>query len=402
MLKLSPYLFFLTCCCLVFGQNESCWKLIWSDEFSQVDGSAPNPAFWGYDVGGGGWGNNELQFYTSRAENNRIEGGHLVVEARQENLGGYGYTSSRLLTKNKVDWQYGRFEARIKVPAGQGLWPAFWMLGSTIDSVGWPNCGEIDIMEFVGKEPYETFGTIHGPGYSGGQGFGNTRTFANEVSDDFHTYAVEWEPEEIRWYVDGVKYHEARPENVAPHTWVFDHSFFMILNVAVGGNFGGPVGAETVFPAQMLVDYIRVYEQLPSVERWEEKLQNRGLETSTLNSWVTYDGNGANTEGAYIEDSSFSYFNGGNPGGDPVQPHGGTYVAKVFGDFIGVENNNGFFQEVAADTGSIWTASGWAMSHAQDLMGGANQSWVEVTFRDASDQVIESYRSQVLAAGSFF
>ena len=149
--------------------------LIWSDEFTQADGTKPDSAKWGNDIGGSGWGNNELQYYTNRTENARIENGHLVIEARAENFGGRNYTSARLLTKDKVSWTYGRIEARIKIPKGQGIWPAFWMLGANIGSAGWPLCGEIDIMENIGSLPSTLYGTIHGPGYSGGNGIsGNT------------------------------------------------------------------------------------------------------------------------------------------------------------------------------------------------------------------------------------
>lgn len=247
------------------------YRLAWSDEFEQPDGSLPDPANWGYDIGDGcpnlcGWGNFELQYYTDRPENARIENGHLVIEAREESFGGREYTSARLLTKNKQEFQYGRIEARIKVPSGPaGLWPAFWSLGTDIDSVGWPQCGEIDIMEYVSREPQETFGTIHGPLYSAGAAIGDVYNFGENVSDNFHTFSVEWKPNLIRWFVNGVEYHSATPDTIGstragPKEWVFNKPFFLILNVAIGGIFGGELDPALEFPQQMLVDYVRVYE----------------------------------------------------------------------------------------------------------------------------------------------
>jgi hypothetical protein len=179
------------------------------------------------------------------------------------------YTSARLLTKNKFEIAYGRIEARIKVPSGAGLWPAFWSLGTDIDRVGWPQSGEIDIMENVGRLPNEIFGTIHGPGYSGGNSFGQIYDFGEPAAGDFHTFAVEWQPDEIHWYVDGIRYHSATPADVAPNEWVFNHPFYLLLNVAIGGNFGGAVGEDTVFPQMMLVDYVRLYQAPDTAERFE-------------------------------------------------------------------------------------------------------------------------------------
>ena len=244
------------------SQELDGWDLIWADEFELPNGSSPDPAYWNYNIGTGnnGWGNAELQYYTNRTENVRIEEGELVIQVREESFGGSNYTSGRLLTQNKLDWRYGRVEARIKVPAGTGIWPAFWMLGSNINEVSWPQCGEIDIMEFVGRVPNEIFGTIHGPGYSGGNAYGNIVNFGEPVPNRYHTYRVEWEPNLISWYVDDMLYHTATPEDVAPNQWVFEAEQFIILNVAVGGNFGGALGSDLVFPVQMNVDYVRVYQ----------------------------------------------------------------------------------------------------------------------------------------------
>lgn len=230
--------------------------LVWSDEFA---GSSINLSNWTYDIGGGGWGNNEYQYYTDRPENARIENGMLVIEAREERMRGRNYTSARLKTQGLRTFTYGRIEARLQVPYGQGIWPAFWMLGSDITTAGWPNCGEIDIMEHIGREPYNVYGTVHGPNYSGANGVGNFTTLAQPVKDSFHVFAVEWTPTEIRWYMDGQQFHTVTPATV-PGEWVFDHDFFLILNVAVGGYWPGYPDATTVFPQRMTVDYVRVYQ----------------------------------------------------------------------------------------------------------------------------------------------
>jgi beta-glucanase (GH16 family) len=250
------------------AQNE--WNIVWSDEFNQPDGSVPDPTKWGYETGGGGWGNNELEYYTSRTNNARIEGGQLVIEADQESYGGSSYTSARMLTKGKWSWTYGRMEARIKIPRGQGIWPAFWMLGTNIDSVSWPTCGEIDIMENIGKtsDRGTAHGTIHGPqsggDYNGGSGVGGTYTLSGgaALAADFHIFAVEWTTNQIKWFVDTNLYFTATPASLpSGSTWVFTQPQFLLLNIAVGGNWPGNPDGTTLFPQQMLVDYVRVYEQ---------------------------------------------------------------------------------------------------------------------------------------------
>jgi beta-glucanase (GH16 family) len=246
---------------------------VWSDEFDAPAGTRPDPAKWNYELGDGtgasvpGWGNQELELYTDRAENAATDGNsNLVITARKADGGArcyYGpcqYTSARLLTRGTFEATYGRIEARLRVPRGAGLWPAFWMLGSNIDRVGWPDSGEIDVMEYVGRLPNRVFGTMHGPGYSGDHGFGSTLDLPSPVADDFHTWAIEWSEDHIAWFIDGQRYHEATPASVAPSAWAFNHPFYLLLNVAVGGQFGGPVGADTTFPQSMTVDYVRVYE----------------------------------------------------------------------------------------------------------------------------------------------
>ncbi len=243
------------------AQSLPGWTLAWADEFTQADGTAPASAKWGYDIGGSGWGNSELQYYTARTENARIEGGQLVIEARAENYSGKNYTSARLLTKDKWSWTYGRIEARIKIPRGQGIWPAFWMLGANIDAAGWPGCGEIDIMENIGSLPSTVYGTVHGPGYSGGGGISGNYVLAGAaLADAFHVYAIEWEENRIRWFIDGQLYFTVTPGNLpSGSTWVFNQPQFLILNVAVGGNWPGSPNGSTTFPQRMTVDYVRVY-----------------------------------------------------------------------------------------------------------------------------------------------
>ncbi|MGH9933175.1 MAG: glycoside hydrolase family 16 protein [Pyrinomonadaceae bacterium] len=244
------------------------WQLVWSDEFNGPDGSSVDPAKWVIETGGNGWGNNELEYYTNRNQNTHLQSGSLVITARKEKYTGTdnvsrGYTSARLKTQTKFAQTYGRFEARIKIPSGQGLWPAFWMLGDNISRVSWPNCGEIDIMENIGKEPFSVHGTIHGPGYSGSAGIGSAYVLPNgqEVADTHHVFAVEWEPNAIRWYIDNVLYKTVTPADLPKGTtWVYDHPFFILLNVAVGGGWPGNPAGTTVFPQRMLVDYVRVYK----------------------------------------------------------------------------------------------------------------------------------------------
>jgi len=248
-------------------QTTSHWSLSWHDEFDRPDGSRPDPGKWAYDLGGNGWGNQELESYTNRLENARIEKGNLVITALPEHFTGPDgvtreYTSARLKTLGRFSQKYGRFEARIKIPGGQGMWPAFWMMGDDIERVDWPRCGEIDIMENVGKEPGMVHGSLHGP-ERGSLPKDLMQSFAlpaeQRFSDDFHLFAVEWQPELIRFYVDSSSYGSFDTRSPVGGSWVFDHPFFILLNVAVGGDWPGPPDASTKFPQSMLVDYVRVY-----------------------------------------------------------------------------------------------------------------------------------------------
>ena len=260
---------FLLLCPTACASNPAVWSLEWSDEFAGPSGSSVDSSKWSFDIGGNGWGNNELETYTKRTANADLEGGLLVIKALKETFTGpdnitRNYTSARLQTKNKFTQAFGRFEARIRIPYGQGIWPAFWMLGDNINTAGWPTCGEIDIMENIGKEPSIVHGTFHGPGYSGGSGISAAYALPNgqKFSDNFHIFAVEWEPSVMRFYVDGLLYKTRTPADLPAGTsWVFDHPFFIILNVAVGGKWPGNPDATTVFPQQMLVDYVRVYRR---------------------------------------------------------------------------------------------------------------------------------------------
>ena len=237
--------------------------LVWSDEFDQ---DTIDPANWTYDIGGWGWGNGEAQYYTDRPENARTQNGLLVIELLQEQYEGSYYTSARLKTQGLQEFQYGRMEARIKVPKGSGTWPAFWMLGSDFDnesddpSEQWPNIGEIDIMEYVGRDPDLVMGTIHGPGYSGAGGRSKWNRQEFEIADDFHTFAIDWDTDGIRWFFDGDMYFEIGPEDLGDREWVFDRPFFFILNLALGGTLGGNIALDLEYPIQYYVDYVRVFQ----------------------------------------------------------------------------------------------------------------------------------------------
>ena len=239
--------------------QSSDWKLTWHDEF---DGATLDPSKWVYVVGGDGFGNQELEYYTDRPQNLVLDNGMLVIRALKEDYSGRGFTSARIHTKGKFSQAYGRFEARIKIPFGQGIWPAFWMMGDV--SQGWPGNGEIDIMENIGREPSTVHGTIHGPGYSGVHGISAPFSLSDgrKFCDDFHVYAVEWEPNEVRWYVDGKQYHSVtRASLPSGAAWVYDRPFYVLLNLAVGGNWPGNPDETSQFPQIMLVDYVRVYQR---------------------------------------------------------------------------------------------------------------------------------------------
>jgi beta-glucanase (GH16 family) len=258
------------------------WDLAWSDEFNDPAGAPPNPANWAYEIGDttpdgkNGWGNEERQYYTDDPSNAATDGnGNLVItldEADRSQECYYGpceFDSARLITQNKAEFAYGRIESRLQVPTGgDGLWPAFWSLGTDITYNPWPGAGEIDVMENVSRIPHQIFGTIHGPGYNGGGSFSGIYDFGERVDLGYHTFTVEWEPNLITWYVDGVQYHQATPSDV-PGPWVFEKPFFLLLNFAIGGNFGGAIDPANTYPQEYLVDYVRVYQGPDTAERFE-------------------------------------------------------------------------------------------------------------------------------------
>lgn len=237
------------------------WQLVWSDEFDGTAGSLPNASNWSLDIGTGqdGWGNQELQVYTNNPENVSLDGqGNLVITAI--NNGGR-FSSARIKTQDLFEQQYGRFEARLKTPYGPGIWPAFWMLGSNFDEVGWPQSGEIDIMELRGQDPTTIQGSIHGPGYSGGNPITKGYKLPTGRFDaEYHLFAIEWDRDKIDFFVDDFLYQRIERTD-PPGQWVFDQPFFMILNVAVGGNYVGFPSPQTPFPQRMIVDYVRVYQE---------------------------------------------------------------------------------------------------------------------------------------------
>ena len=240
--------------------GDDAWTLAWSDEFEGAAGERPNAAIWTPEVGTG-WGNAQLEYDTDRTANAALDGaGNLVITARKEAFNGSAYTSARLTTAGKRAVQYGKVEARMKLPRGQGMWPAFWLLGANVATVGWPQSGEIYVMEYRGQEPGTVIGSLHGPGYSGGSA--KTRRYtpaASRFDNSFHVFTIEWTSERIDWFVDGTRYYGVGRS--VPGPWVFDHPFSILLNLAVGGNFVGAPNEFTPFPGEMVVDWVRVYER---------------------------------------------------------------------------------------------------------------------------------------------
>lgn len=276
MIFLSKYfmvipLFFAVSCSNDETQTVTTMNnLVWQDDFN-TDG-AVDATKWSYNEGTGsnGWGNNELQNYTKRAENIQVKDGMLHITAKKESYQGSGYTSARILTKGLYEQKFGRIEARIKLPYGKGYWPAFWMLGANLQegaetpddpsTVFWPLAGEIDIMEYLGNKPTTILGSVHGPGYSGGEAVSKAYTLMNDRFDTgFHVFGIEWGENYINYYVDNVLYNQITPADVSGE-WVFNKPFFIILNMAIGGNLPGSPNAETVFPQTMIVDYVKVYQ----------------------------------------------------------------------------------------------------------------------------------------------
>jgi beta-glucanase (GH16 family) len=243
---------------------DSQWSLVWSDEFDGDAGTPPDATKWKYDVGGNGWGNQQLEYDTDQPQNAQLDGhGHLAITAIHQNYGGNAYSSARINTAGLFEQAYGKFEASIQLPPGAGLWPAFWLLGADVGQNPWPACGEMDIMEYRGQQTTVIHGSAHGPGYSGGQAITAQHSLPGGIgyNSGFHTFAIEWSPGQIDYRVDDTVYESITPATIpAGDKWVFDHPFFVILNLAVGGNYVGSPDSQTPFPATMLVDYVRVYE----------------------------------------------------------------------------------------------------------------------------------------------
>ncbi len=262
--RITPILILLLSCCFAkdsTAQSSKKWKLVWQDEFNYT--GLPDSAKWSYETGNSGWGNHELEYYTARRpENARVENGMLIIEARKEDYRHAHYTSARLVTRGKAEWQYGRIEVRAKLPRGRGTWPAIWMLNSKTPMV-WPDDGEIDIMEHVGYDPGKIHGSIHDKTYNWVKGTQKTAILdVPDAMDAFHVYAMEWTPEKMDLYIDKHKYLSFRNEHKTYAEWPFDHRSFLLLNVAVGGDWGGRKGVDdSIFPQKMLVDYVRVYQE---------------------------------------------------------------------------------------------------------------------------------------------
>ena len=251
------------------GSPAAPGALVWADDFNGPAGSAPDPSKWNHETGGGGFGNKELEYYTDSTGNAALDGnGDLVITARSENPAGYGcwygscrYTSARLNTDRKFTQQYGHIEARIKMPRGRGMWPAFWAVGSDIGSVGWPASGEMDIMETIGTTANLNHGSLHGPGYSAASSLTGTYPLpkGQSFADAFHTFAIDWVPDRVSFLIDGVTYETHAAAETDGHPWAYNHPFYLLLNVAVGGVWPGPPDAGASFPQQMVIDYVHVY-----------------------------------------------------------------------------------------------------------------------------------------------
>jgi len=241
------------------------WKLTFADEFEGARGTPPSAEKWRAEVGTD-WGNQQLEYDTDRTENVALDGdGHLTITARRESYRGQSFTSGRLSTEGLFAQTYGRFEARMKMPRGAGLWPAFWLLGADVQSAGWPECGEIDILELRGQTPDEVRSTLHAPGYSGGESLGLDVTLERDLSQDFHRYSAEWTRDGFAFYVDDLRTFRVLRSELSPAAaWPFDRPFFVILNLAVGGNYVGPPDDSTPFPQSLVVDYVRIYELVES------------------------------------------------------------------------------------------------------------------------------------------
>jgi beta-glucanase (GH16 family) len=247
------------------GKSQGAWQLVWADEFEGAAGTPVDTTKWTAEIGGWGWGNGEYQYYTDRVQNASLDGqGNLAIVALRENYLGNEFTSARLVTRGKFEPTYGRMEARLKVPAGRALWPAFWSMGVDPRTLGWPFCGELDVVEYIGSLPRTARGSAHGPAYAGGNSLTEFFHLAADqaFADDFHVFAVEWDAFALRWYVDGNLYSNKTPRDTPPHAqWAFNHAFYLILNLAVGGRMSGDPSPADPFPQVLLADFVRFYQR---------------------------------------------------------------------------------------------------------------------------------------------
>ena len=353
------------------------WQLVWSDEFNGSIG--PN---WVFETGGGGWGNNELEYY--RKENATIENGNLVITARREDFGGYHYTSARMKTQGTKSWTYGRMEARIKLPVKQGTWPGWWMLGSNISSVGWPASGELDIMEQI-NTGNTVYGTAHWQAANGSQAdYGNSLV---TTPGDYHVYAIEWDADYIKWFVDGTQYHQMQITGGTGNTQAFAKDFFLLLNMAVGGNWPGFTIDDASLPAKMYVDYVRVYQKGAAPVSIQIEAENyavmSGVQTEACseggsdvgwidaNDWIVWNVN-VPTAGAYTVSYRVASLNGGGviqlekAGGSPV--YGSVSVPKTGG-----------WQTWTTVSHQVTLAAGQQQIAVKALAGGFNINWLKLT-----------------------
>ncbi|MFO1514753.1 MAG: glycoside hydrolase family 16 protein, partial [Verrucomicrobiota bacterium] len=300
----------------------------------------------------------------------------------------------------------GRMEARMKIPRGQGIWPAFWMLGTNFPSAGWPTCGEIDILENIGSELTTVHGTVHGPGYSGGNGIGGPYSLPGNAvfADDFHVYAVEWTTNQIKWFVDSQQYFSVTPANLpGGATWVFTQPQYLLLNLAVGGNWPGSPNGSTVFPQRLTVDYVRVYAISNAPPTSSGTLINGNFETGLLAPWTGKGGCCANPQGGNITSTNGLVWDptiNANNNLGIKNPAFGAYACKAYGNFSGGANSPGFFQDVAALPGSIWTATIKARTQNTDYIRDGNQAVVEVSFLGATDNLLAKYASQIFSTNT--
>jgi beta-glucanase (GH16 family) len=385
-MKAIKYLTFLVLFIFIkdcaFSQS---WQLVWADEFTNGISSD-----WVFETGtgSGGWGNNELQYY--RRENATVENGQLVITAKRENFGGMNYTSTRMKTQGKKSWKYGKIEARIAMPSFQGVWPAFWMLGDNIGSVGWPACGEIDVMEHVNTGG-AVYGTAHWSAANGSYASYGGNTSTNITA--FHVYTIEWDASAIRWFVDGVQFHEMNIANGINGTSEFQNNFFILLNLAIGGNWPGFTVDNNAFPASMYVDYVRVYQQgsTPPPTSFTTTIQAENYSSMLgVQTEATSDAGGGLNVG-YIDTSDWMTYN------NITFPTSGSYtveyrVASASGGKLSLDLNAG---STILGNVNIPSTGGWqnwtTVSHTVNVnagtynvgvyaqTGGWNLNWIRIT-----------------------